>query len=220
MVRDSGKAAQPDVLEPDAARSIDIFEFVRHQRSAVGTIGLGRLPRLLAEVPPDAADLPAPLNWQASGSTTSQADESGQHDERWLEVKVEGAVWLECQRCLAPLMQPLDVQARYRVVETEAEADAAPLDDDDADVIVGSRQFDLIELIEEEVLLSLPLVPKHEVCPSVHDSLLTGADGGELSSDAAPVDEAPQVQEKPNPFAALAALKRGERGSSGPDGKS
>ncbi len=76
-------------------------------------------------------------------------------------------------------------------------------------MIVGSRQFDLIELIEEEVLLSLPLVPKHEVCPSVHDSLLTGADGGELSPDAAPADEAPQVQEKPNPFAALAALSGG-----------
>ena len=182
MARDSGKTAQPDVLQPDAARSLDIFEFARHQRSAVGSVSLACLPRLLAEVPPDAAQLPAGL---------------------------------ECQRCLAPHLQVLEVKVRYRIVETEAEADAAPLDDDEADVIVGSRQFDLVDLIEEEVLLSLPLVPKHAVCPAVHDSLLTGVDGGESPSDGDQADEVPQVQEKTNPFAALAALKRGSSGAGG-----
>jgi uncharacterized protein len=215
MARDSGKTAQPDVLQPDAARSLDIFEFARHQRSAVGSVSLACLPRLLAEVPPDAAQLPAALDWQARGSVKPQAGEAAQHDERWLDLSVDGAVWLECQRCLAPHLQVLEVKVRYRIVETEAEADAAPLDDDEADVIVGSRQFDLVDLIEEEVLLSLPLVPKHAVCPAVHDSLLTGVDGGESPSDGDQADEVPQVQEKTNPFAALAALKRGSSGAGG-----
>jgi uncharacterized protein len=207
MVRDSGGASKHDVLQPD--HSLDLFEFVRAQRSVSGAISVVLLPRLLAEVPPEAADLPAPLSWQAHGSLQSQADEGGQHDERWLDVGVSGAVWLECQRCLSPYLHALDVKARYRIVETEAQADAAPVDDDDADVVVGSRQFDLVELIEEEILLSLPLVPKHAVCPAVHDSLSSGVDGGLELPDAAAADEAPPEQEKIRPFAGLAALTRG-----------
>ncbi len=45
---------------------------------------------------------------------------------------------------------------------TEEEADEFPLDEDEVEVIVGSRQFDLVDLIEEELLLFLPLVPKHD----------------------------------------------------------
>jgi DUF177 domain-containing protein len=81
-------------------------------------------------------------------------------------------------------------------------------------VIVGSRQFDLIDLIEEELLLSLPLVPKHEVCPEVHESLVSGVAGTEgEGGDGAP-DEADEggESERPNPFAALESLKRGEPG--------
>ena len=76
-----------------------------------------------------------------------------------------------------------------------------------------SRQFDLVDLIEEELLLSLPLVPKHDVCPQVHESLSSGA-GGELAGEAGEQssDEGEGGKDgedgKPNPFAALEALKR------------
>ncbi len=56
-----------------------------------------------------------------------------------------------------------------------------------------TRALDLRELIEDELLLALPIVPRHEVCPV---PLVAPADAAEL------------VEEKPNPFAALAALKR------------
>jgi uncharacterized protein len=77
---------------------------------------------------------------------------------------------------------------------------------------VGSRQFDLVDLIEEELLLALPIVPSHEVCPAVHDSLVSGASGpaGYTSDDAG--EDEPPVDEKPHPFAALASLKKDEGG--------
>jgi uncharacterized protein len=62
------------------------------------------------------------------------------------------------------------------------------------------------------LLLSLPLVPKHEVCPEVHESLVSGVAGDE--GDEAGEDEAEEGGEpaRPNPFAALEALKKGGSG--------
>ena len=62
-------------------------------------------------------------------------------------------------------------------------------------MLVLSRQFDLRELVEDELLLTLPIVPKHEQCPA----LLPSAAPGLAAEDVAPA----------HPFAALAALKRG-----------
>ncbi|CAH2796639.1 MAG: FIG01269488: protein, clustered with ribosomal protein L32p [uncultured Paraburkholderia sp.] len=120
-----------------------------------------------------------------------------------LRMAIHGSVWLECQRCMTPYLQALNVDATYRIVNNEAEAEEFPLDEDEVEVIVGSKHFDLVDLIEEELLLSLPLVPKHEVCPKVHESLLSGADGTKGVGDE---------PERPNPFAALESLKRGEPG--------
>ena len=204
MVRDSGKTTQLD--------AVDIFEFARNHREATGVLSLDAMPRMVAEVPVDAPAPRAPFAWRVCGGVTKEPAADGEREERWLTLAVAGSVWLECQRCLAPYEQALQVEARYAIVDTEAEADARPMDDDEADAIVGSRQFDLVELIEEELLLSLPLVPKHDVCPSVHDSLLTGVDGSESSFDEM---EAPEEPEKPNPFAALKSLKDGGAGSNG-----
>src|SRR5579859_2605344 len=112
---------------------------------------------------------------------------------------------------MTPYSQPFNVDATYRIVNTEAEAEEFPLDEDEVEVIVGSNHFDLVDLIEEELLLSLPLVPKHEVCPEVHESLLSGADGTEGEGEDAALDEADEgaEPERPNPFAALESLKRG-----------
>ena len=76
--------------------------------------------------------------------------------------------------------------------ETAAELDA----DTEDDVLAMTRALDVQALLEDELLLSLPLVPRHLVCP---DPLVVPPDG------APDVDTA----EKPQPFAALAALKRG-----------
>lgn len=207
-------ADRPVTLDPHA---LDIFEFARAGRQAAGQLRVDQLPRMVNEVPADAPALPdydPALRWQAEGGSTRELQADGtESDEPYLRLAVHGAVWLECQRCLQPYRQPLDIDAEYRIVATDDEADERALNDDEFDVIVGTRRFDLVELIEEELLLSLPLVPKHDVCVQVHESLVTGAAGerahdphGLPQAEDEAADGAPQRE---NPFAALEALKRG-----------
>lgn len=205
MSESSGKTAGLR-LDPHA---LDIFEFARSARQAAGAVRISQLPRMLAEVPADAPDRDTLVTWQAEGFTESELQDDGSHAAQpYMRLALHGAAWLECQRCLAPYEQAFDVDVTYRIVATEEEADAFPLDDDEIDVIVGSRQFDLVDLIEEELLLALPIVPSHEVCPAVHESLVSGASGPavETGSDSGE-DELP-ADEKPHPFAALASLKK------------
>ena len=72
-----------------------------------------------------------------------------------------------------------------------AEDDAA-----EEDLLVLSPQFDLIDVLEDELLMALPLVPMHDECP-------------ELPIFSSGILEVSKNQaDKPNPFAALAQLKK------------
>jgi uncharacterized protein len=85
------------------------------------------------------------------------------------------------------------IERAFRFVETEAQAE---LEDDASpeDVLVLSRDFDLATLIEDEVLMDLPVVPRHDTCPV--PVKLTAADA-----------DFEEVSPKPSPFAVLAGLK-------------
>jgi uncharacterized protein len=205
---------------------LDVFEFARSGRQAAGCVRVAQMPRMLAEVPADAPERDTVFTWQLEGSTQPELQDDGSEAAQpYLRLAVHGSAWLECQRCLGPYEQTFDIDATYRLVLTEEEADEYPLDEDELEVIVGSRQFDLVELIEEELLLSVPLVPKHEVCPQVHESLVSGVGGtaaGEGVTAAAAEGEDAAGDDpggggggsgKPNPFAALEALKRGAGGN-------
>jgi len=205
MTQNPGKPVSPADL-----RALDIYDFAKSGRQAAGALRLSQMPRMLAEVPAEAPDRDTVFTWQGEGSTQPELQDDGtEAPQPYLRLAVHGSVWLMCQRCLQPYSQHLDVDATYRIVATEEEADEFPLDDDEVEVIVGSRQFDLVDLIEEELLLSLPLVPKHNVCPEIHESLLPG-DADDESDESGAQEE----DEKPNPFAVLEKLKQ-----SGPDDK-
>ena len=172
-------------------RAFDLFAFIRAGEPASGTVYLTDMPRLLSEQAVDApADANTQFRWQLQGVAREEATAVQLPRQRlFVDLEVDGAIWLQCQRCLKAYEQPLPVRARLEVVRSEADADAAPLDDDEADVIVGSRSFDLITQIEDELLLALPVSPRHAVCP---DEMLP---------------EEAEAEKKPSPFAVLANLK-------------
>ncbi len=118
----------------------------------------------------------------------------GGESEIWLHLAARGRVWRECQRCLQPVALDLEVSRPLRFVADEATAAALDAESED-DVLVASRHLDLHELVEDELLLALPLVPMHGHCPRQ----LPMAAG-----DAA-------AEPAPKPFAALAALKRARK---------
>lgn len=75
------------------------------------------------------------------------------------EIQIEAAVTLTCQRCLEPYEQPLRSVAKLAFVADEADAGRVP-EGYEAVVAPGAR-IDLVELVEDELLLSLPVVALH-----------------------------------------------------------
>lgn len=117
--------------------------------------------------------------------------------ELWLHLSVQAQVSQSCQRCLQPVELPLHIDRWFRFVRDEELAASLDAESDDDVLSLGGR-LDLLELVEDELLLELPLVPRHEECPQPLPMGTSSAD----AEDEAPSDE------RPHPFAALAALKK------------
>jgi uncharacterized protein len=136
--------------------------------------------------------------WSATGVLQPVA---GGDPELWLELAASADVPLSCQRCLQAMTQRLQVARRFRFVRNEDEALRLDEESED-DVLVLPARLDLHELLEDELILVQPIVPRHEVCP---DPLPMPAE--------APAEE---DEPAPHPFAALAALRgRGGQGGGG-----
>jgi uncharacterized protein len=82
----------------------------------------------------------------------------------WVHLEVYGQLPLICQRCLAPVVVRVVSERSFRFVTDEATA-AAEDDECEEDVLVLDTRFDWPQLVEDELIMSLPLVPKHEQCP-------------------------------------------------------
>ena len=81
-----------------------------------------------------------------------------------LRLRVEGTLQLACQRCLGVLEFPLHAEVLLRLAATQAEVDAEPLRAEGPESIVTGKQMPVRALVEDEVLLAIPIAPRHEVC--------------------------------------------------------
>lgn len=170
-------------------RRLDVEAFAKAGGHESGEWPVGDLDRLAGFVVAQAAG-PAPaVRWSVRGEYRRP---SGAEAEIWLHLKAGSAVQLECQRCLSPVETALEAERSLRFVAGERQAAALDAEIED-DVLALSKNLDLRELIEDELLLALPLVPRHEICPQ---PLRFGH-----------VLE-PEPVARPNPFAALEALKK------------
>lgn len=78
-----------------------------------------------------------------------------------LRLGVQGCLTLVCQRCLAPCVLPLTVEAILPVARNEEELARWESEDPLLDGLVAEPHLDVRDLIEDEVLLSLPAIPRH-----------------------------------------------------------
>jgi len=127
----------------------------------------------------------------------------GGQPELWLHLSLNTTVLRTCQRCLQPVALPMAVERDFLFAPTEAQAQAWDAERDDADVLVLSPSFNLLELLEDELLLALPLVPRHDTCPQP-----LVAPMGEPAAQGEGPESSPNELERDNPFAILAQLKR------------
>jgi uncharacterized protein len=92
-----------------------------------------------------------------------------------LGLKVEGTLQLVCQRCLGVLEFPLHVDVALRLARTQQEMDAEPLDAEGPESIVAGKEMQVKALVEDEVLLALPIAPRHVSCTSVEPAGAAGS---------------------------------------------
>lgn len=119
----------------------------------------------------------------------------------WLDGKLEASVPMTCQRCLEVVDVPLETQVHLALLQYEDQVERL---DEDADFVILSEEqivhgtedvdhaLDLIELLEDELLLSVPISPRHESCEHRHQPA---------------VEDEPVVSKRDNPFDVLASLK-------------
>jgi len=81
-----------------------------------------------------------------------------------LRLKVSGALQLTCQRCLGALEFPLQLEVALRLAATQEEVDAEPLEAEGPESIVAGKEMRVQALVEDEVLLAIPIAPRHETC--------------------------------------------------------
>ena len=81
-----------------------------------------------------------------------------------LRLKVQGELHLTCQRCLGALEFPLRIETSLRLATTQQEADAEPLEAEGPESIVAGKEMPVQALVEDEVLLAIPIAPRHEDC--------------------------------------------------------
>ena len=173
---------------PFTARRLDVKSFAEEAAALAGEEPLRAHARLLAETQGRGAE--TPVTWSATAEVRNP-----QHvqPQIWLHLQAGTTMSLICQRCLAPVDVPVQVDRWFRFVgdeETAAQED----DQSEEDVLALARSFDLVELVEDELLMELPLVPRHETCPPVQ---LEVADENFEGSSA----------RHENPFAVLGRLK-------------
>jgi uncharacterized protein len=156
---------------------LDGLAFASEGAVVAGFVALAALPRL-AEV---LADDAGRLDCRVTGSRDCDG-------RCWLALDVSGTLGLVCQRCLKKLVFPVGIQTRLLLVPPGQAWPDEELAEDGFDAVAAEKEMALLSLIEDEVLLALPIAPMHETC-------------------ATPM---PVVEEhEPSPFAVLAKLKKG-----------
>lgn len=179
---------------PQDPRRLDVRRFAAAGAQLEGRADADALPRLVSDAPLADGE---PVTWVLRGEPRAAAG-AGTAPELWLQLDVRARVVLPCQRCLQPMVVPLQAARAIRFVEGEAEAERLDGEiEDDVLALPARGGVDALALVEDELIFALPLVPRHEACPEP-----LPLPGGDRPGAA---DEAPE----PNPFGVLAALRRG-----------
>ena len=159
---------------------LDLYAMAEAGRVLQGRVKLVSLPRVLPLLVSDEGELEVVLELGK--------DEDG---TRTLCGTVSGRLVMQCQRCLESMEYPLVTQFRLGLVFSQEEAGELP--DRYEPLLVTREPAHIAEVVSDEVLLALPIVPMHD----------DQSECRALSEDYVPVKD-----ERENPFAVLAQLKQ------------
>jgi uncharacterized protein len=153
----------------------DLESLADREAALSGELQLSKLTRLVGMLRSDVGSVRASLKF-------------GQRRGGRIEVELTytAAVELTCQRCLEPYRHELAGRANVVLVEAGSASDAVPEGYEPFEIVDG--RLLPAELIEDELIVSMPLVPKHERladCGSVARSLVAATEGSGAAAGSA-----------------------------------
>lgn len=134
-------------------RYINGFEFARTGDTCRGAWPIAELPRIQDIVRGSAGD----VEFTVDGIRDSLGRPA-------LRVVVGGVLQLTCQRCLEAMPYRIDAESVLVLARSEAEAEAGEIEVEGPDRIVAAQEMPVRDMIEDEVLLAVPLAPRHDRC--------------------------------------------------------
>lgn len=164
-------------------RFIDAFDCAARGLVHEGEVPLARLARFAEDLP----DQSGVATWSVRGG-------KGSLGEPLIHLSVKAEPDVLCQSCLRPFVWTVDEQTELHLVSSEDElddSDPEEADLDGYDKVLGSTRFDVLAQVEDALILAMPYIARHDVCP-------------EKAEDEPPRETDPG---RPHPFAKLANLK-------------
>ncbi len=166
---------------------VDLRALARRDARISGRSALAAMPRLAAAL--HEAPGARQAQWTLHGSLRALP---GGGSQPMAELTVRAVLPLQCQRCLRTVEEPIDERALFRLVDVEPELSDEELEAED-EALCADAPVVLRELVEDQLILALPLVPMHAAC--------------EPPAAPEPADASPDA----SPFAVLQRLRSTKR---------
>lgn len=163
---------------------IDPFRLAQARRFLGGRVSVTELKRLGACLADESGEVDVEMEFGIDADGIS-----------FLRGHLRAELKLTCQRCLEMMPYPIDTEFLLGIVTSEAEAQQLPSHYEP--LVVGGEPLFANDVVEDELILALPAVSRHELsdCPAA-DVLREVEEGG---------------RERQNPFSVLSELKTGQK---------
>jgi uncharacterized protein len=168
------------LMSEHMSEQIDALRLARQGRTISAVFKQERMPRLGQYLHTDQDDVHVQVEFGLDGRLA------------WMRGTIRTELEMICQRCMEPMQQYVDISFQLGLVKSEAKADELP--EGYEPLLVSAEPASLLEIVEDELILSLPIVAMHDRkdCPASEKLL-------EMEQ------EQPKME---NPFAVLSALKK------------
>jgi uncharacterized protein len=166
-------------------KEIDPFRFAHNGRELEGTVDVADLSRLAGALKNTSGQVNISMRFDIDATGTP-----------FMQGHFETTLSLICERCMGELSYPLVIDTQLGLVKNETMISRLA-EQYEPWLIEDNEQVDPVSIVEDELILALPLVPKHDYNCLPEEVWFSG-DKEEIEAEP----------DKPaSPFAVLSALK-------------
>ena len=134
----------------DTFPTVDVFALARSGRYEEGSIAVELLKRLT----PLLATPTGTVQWRLQGMIDALGRPAA-------TLSLRADLTVNCDKCALPLALPFEITEHYWFVRSEEELQRLPIDTEEEEPLVGSSTFQIVNLVEDELILALPISPRH-----------------------------------------------------------